>query len=111
VVNIRFTEQTGAKRRPALVVSAETFHRKLPDVIVCPISSQPHYFERPGPGDHPLRHWRSVGFKHPSTVRVSKILAGEKRIIKRTLLAEDLSRVEEGLVRAFGFQRSPKATA
>jgi hypothetical protein len=81
---------------------------------VCPISSRPHYFKRPGPGDHPLRHWRSVGFKHPSTVRVSNILAVEKRIIKRvlgTLLAEDLSRVEEGLARAFGFQRSPKATA
>lgn len=114
VVDVPFTDQTGAKRRPALVVSAETFHRKLPDVIVCPISSQPHYFERPGPGDHPLRHWRSVGFKHPSTVRVSNILAVEKRIIKRvlgTLLAEDLSRVEEGLARAFGLQRSPKATA
>ena len=114
VVNVPFTTQTGSKPRPALVASAVAFHKRLHDVIVCPISSQPLYFERPGRGDHPLRHWRSAGFKHPSTVRVSNILAVEKRIIKRvlgTLLAEDLSRVEEGLARAFGLQRSPKANA
>jgi len=105
VLNIPFTDRTGTKRRPALVVSTETFHRKLLDVIVCPISSQPRYFQRPGPGDHPLVHWSSVGLRHPSTVRVSNILAVEKRIIKRVLgviPAEDLSRVERGLAQAFG---------
>ena len=35
-------------------MSVETFHRKLLDVIVCPISSQPRCFQRPDPGDHPL---------------------------------------------------------
>ena len=106
VVSVRFTDQTGAKPRPALVVSTEVFHRKLLDVIVCPISSQPRYFERPGAGDHPLSHWRAVGLKHPSTVRISNILAVEKRIIQRvlgTLRSEDLFRVEEGLAQAFGF--------
>jgi len=33
VVNVPFTAQTGSKPRPALVVSVEAFHRKLPDVI------------------------------------------------------------------------------
>ena len=105
VVNVPFTGQTGSKPRPALVVSVEAFHRKLLDVIVCPISSQPRYFRKPGPGDHPLKHWKAVGLRHASTARISNILAVEKRLIKRvlgTLHAEDLARVEHGLREAFG---------
>jgi mRNA interferase MazF len=105
VVNVPFTGQTGSKPRPALVVSVETFHQKLLDVIVCPISSQPRYHEKPGPGDHPLDHWKTVGLRHPSTERISNILAVEKNLIKRvlgTLHAEDRARVGQGLRQAFG---------
>lgn len=105
VVSVPFTGQSGAKRRPAVVVSAGSFHRKLPDVIVCPISSQPRFHQRPGPGDHPLKHWKAVGLRHPSTVRVSNVLAVEKKLLKRvlgTLHAEDLARVDDGLREAFG---------
>jgi mRNA-degrading endonuclease toxin of MazEF toxin-antitoxin module len=35
VVSVAFSDQTGAKRRPALVVSRESFHRRLSDPIVC----------------------------------------------------------------------------
>ncbi len=70
VVNVPFSNQSGAKPRPALVVSTEGFHRKLPDVIVCPISSQSRYYQRPGPGDLPLHHWKAVGLRYPSTVRI-----------------------------------------
>lgn len=105
VVNVPFTGQTGSKPRPALVVSAETFHRKLFDVIICPISSQPRYYQKPGPGDHPLKHWKAVGLRHPSTARISNLLAVEKKLIKRalgTLHAADLARVVQGLREAFG---------
>jgi mRNA-degrading endonuclease toxin of MazEF toxin-antitoxin module len=105
VVNVPFTGQTGSKPRPALVVSAEGFHRNLLDVIVCPISSQPRFYRKPGPGDHPLKHWKAVGLRHPSTARISNILAVEKKLIKRVLdmlHAEDLARVEHGLREAFG---------
>jgi mRNA interferase MazF len=112
VVNITFTGQTGAKPRPALIVSTDVFHRKLPDVIVCPISSQPRYVQRPGRGDHPLDHWRAVGLRHPSTVRISNILAVEKRIIRRVLgklHGDDLARVEGGLCQAFGLWEATKS--
>ena len=106
VVNVPFSDQTGSKPRPALVVSLKSFHQKLLDVIVCPISSQPRYVERPGPGDHPLEHWKAVGLRHPSTARVSNILAVEKKLIRRvlgTLHADDLARVTRGLANdAFG---------
>jgi mRNA interferase MazF len=104
VVDVPFTGQTGSKRRPALVVSVEAFHRKLLDLIVCPISSQPRYHERPGAGDRPLKHWKTVGLRYPSTARLSNLLAVERKLIKRvlgTLHAEDLARVEHGLREVF----------
>ena len=105
VVNVPYTGQTGSKPRPALVVSVEGFHHKLPDVIVCPISSQLRFFQRPGPGDRPLKHWKAVGLRHPSTVRISNLLAVEKKLIKRVLgvvHTADLALVEQGLREAFG---------
>jgi hypothetical protein len=74
-------------------------------VIVCPISSQPRYYRKPGPGDQPLKHWKAVGLRYASTARISNILAVEKKLIRRvlgTLHAEDLARVELGLREAFG---------
>jgi mRNA-degrading endonuclease toxin of MazEF toxin-antitoxin module len=105
VVNVPFTSQTGSKARPALVLSVEPFHRTLPDVIVCPVSSQPRYYHQPGPGDHPLKHWRTVGLRHPSTARLSNLLSIEKKLVKRVLGTshpEDLARVAQGLREAFG---------
>jgi mRNA-degrading endonuclease toxin of MazEF toxin-antitoxin module len=104
VVNVVFTGQAGSKPRPALVVSADLFHKKLPDLVVCPISSQPRFFTKPGTGDHPLKHWKTAGLRHPSTVRVSNIVAVEKKIIKRVLgavHADDLAAVEQQLRTAF----------
>ncbi|HEY6553036.1 MAG TPA: type II toxin-antitoxin system PemK/MazF family toxin [Vicinamibacteria bacterium] len=104
VVNVVFTGQGGSKPRPALVVSADGFHKKLPDLVVCPISSQPRFFAKPGPGDHPLRHWRFAGLRHPRTVRISNIVAIDKKILKRVLgtaQAADLAAVEHGLRLAF----------
>ena len=111
VVSVTFTGQTGAKHRPALIVSTDAFHRKLPDVIVCPISSQARYLKGPGMGDHPLRQWRGLGLRHPSTVRISNILAVEKRIIRRVLGklgGEEVLQVERGLRQAFGLSEETK---
>lgn len=105
VVNVPFSDRTGTKPRPALVLSSEAFHGKLPDLIVCPISSQPRFYRRPGPGDYPIRDWRAIGFRHPSTVRISKILAVDKAIIKRPfglLPNQDLARVDAGVRKALG---------
>ncbi|MGH2372074.1 MAG: type II toxin-antitoxin system PemK/MazF family toxin [bacterium] len=107
VVNVPFSDHSGVKPRPALVVSAEAFHGPLPDVIVCPVSSQPRYFRRPGSGDCPVREWRSVGLRRPSTVRISKVLAVDKQIIKRvlgSLSQSDVARVDAGLREAFGLR-------
>jgi mRNA interferase MazF len=100
VVEVPLSDLSAAKRRPALIVSAELLHRRLPDIIVCPISSRSRYFERPGPGDQPLRRWKVAGLRYPSTARTAKVMAVDKRIVGRTLgklSDEDLQRVEDTL--------------
>jgi mRNA interferase MazF len=100
VVEVTFSDLSATKKRPAVIVSADAVHRRLTDVVVCPISSRRQYVDRPGPGDQPLRQWKSAGLRHPSAVRASKVLAVDKRIVGRTLgrlSAEDLQRVESTL--------------
>jgi mRNA-degrading endonuclease toxin of MazEF toxin-antitoxin module len=104
-VNVAFSNHSGSKRRLALVVCIDAFHRDLPDLILCPISSRPRYHRRPGSGDVPLRRWRSVGLRRPSTVRVSKLLAVGRRIIERVLSSvseDDLASVRSTLLAALG---------
>jgi mRNA-degrading endonuclease toxin of MazEF toxin-antitoxin module len=105
VVNVPFSGHAGGKTGPALVISADEFHRKLPDLIVCPISSQPRFYNRPGRGDYPLRHWKGLGLRYPSTARLSNLMAVEKHLVKRALAAlhaDDLARIEHGLREVFG---------
>src|SRR5947199_9254770 len=80
-----FSDLSGTKRRPALVVSSERFHRALSDVTVCPISSQPRYYRDPSPGDCPLRQWRMARLRHPSSARIWKVVAVAKGIVGRVL--------------------------
>ncbi len=105
VVNVPFTGQTRSKPRPAVIVSAATFHRTLPNVIICPISSQPRYYAAPGLRDHPLKHWSKIGLRYPRTVRLSNLMAVDKTLIKgplATMPTEDLERIESGLRFALG---------
>jgi mRNA-degrading endonuclease toxin of MazEF toxin-antitoxin module len=86
-----------------MIISADAFHRDLPDVIVCPISSQPRHYNRPGPGDCPLQGWRAIGLRHPSALRISKLLAIDRRIVRRTLgtaSQQDLARIDVTLKKA-----------
>ena len=72
-----------------------------------PDKQQSRYYQRPGMGDCPLRGWRAVGLRHPSTVRISKLLAVDREIIKRILgivSAQDLNQVEKGLREALDLQ-------
>jgi mRNA interferase MazF len=105
VVNVVFSDQGGAKPRPGIVISPEAFHRDLPDLLLCPVSSQERYYQDPGVGDHPLRAWEASGLRHPSTARASKVLAVDKAIIKRALgkiAKADMEGIDAVLTAAFG---------
>ncbi len=67
LVPFPFTDQSAAKRRPAVVVSAERYNREHADLIIMAIGSQ----TRPGsmPGEMQVNDWKSAGLLKPSAVK------------------------------------------
>ena len=83
-----FTSGQGAKARPVLVLMDLG-----PDCLVCRITSVPHR----GFLDLPVIHWQEAGLEKPSTIRLSRLVTVEKRLLKvhiGELDPEDLDRVK-----------------
>ena len=70
-----FTDLSGAKRRPALVVSRDNDRR--PDLVVCFITSVP----RTGPDMAPLAPTGGTGLKVASVVRFDKLATLDRSVI------------------------------
>ena len=105
VVDVPFSDGREVKRRPAVVLSEASFHRSLPDIIICAVTSNPARYRKPEAGDFPLKDWKTCGLRHPSTARISRILSVHKGLVGRSIGAlsrRDLSRVEGGVRRALG---------
>lgn len=67
VVTVDFPGVTGIKRRPAVVVSTETYHRTRPDAILGLLTSQ--VAVATGPTDCVLQDWQVAGLRSPSAFR------------------------------------------
>lgn len=70
-----FTDLSGDKRRPALVVSRDNDRRS--DIVVCFITSVP----RRGPDMVPLASAPGTGLKVPSMVRFDKLATLDRAVI------------------------------
>lgn len=96
LVTFVFSDQSGAKRRPALVVSSEAYHRGRQEAIIAAITSN---VGRLLPGGHLVANWEGAGLLAPSVVtRIIRTI--KQAIIQRklgTLLAPDLRRYEDAL--------------
>ncbi len=67
VVPFPFTDQTATKKRPAVVVSSESYHRARPDLILMAITSQIH--PAPTVGEAIVVHWQAAGLLKPSVIK------------------------------------------
>jgi mRNA interferase MazF len=67
VVIVDFPGVTGIKRRPAVVLSSNTYHATRPDVIIGLITSQTT--DATAPTDFLLQDWAAVGPRLPSAFR------------------------------------------
>ncbi|HLE25063.1 MAG TPA: type II toxin-antitoxin system PemK/MazF family toxin [Thermodesulfobacteriota bacterium] len=67
VVTVDFPGALGVKRRPAVVVSTQTYHTTRPDVVLCLLTSQTA--GATGPTDYILQDWSSAGLHSPSALR------------------------------------------
>jgi mRNA interferase MazF len=81
LVPFPFTDQTGQKKRPAVVVSSLAYDRAKPDVILMAVTSQ----DRPASlGDVEVRAWRDAGLLKPSVIK-PVLTTVEKTIVMRRL--------------------------
>lgn len=82
LVRFPFTDQVGAKQRPAVVVSRDDYQQQRPDVILLAITSQ----VRPalGFGEALIDDWRGAGLLKPSVFKPI-VFTAEQTLIRKTL--------------------------
>lgn len=86
-----YSDLSGAKYRPALVVSTEEFNKETGHLVLAAISRKP-VRER---YDLLLERWKEAGLRLPSKVRVGRLLTVEARLVKKigTLPPEEVAKV------------------
>ena len=87
LVPFPFTDQSTSKRRPAVVVSSDAYHRERPDIIILAVTSQ----ERPQAslGEATVANWKQAGLLRPSVLK--PVVA----TIERGLVLRKLGRLED----------------
>ena len=78
IVVVDFPGAQGTKRRPAIVVSSDDYHRTRPDVIIGLITSQ--LPGKPGPTDHILGDWQRANLNKPSAFRAYLVTLPRKAV-------------------------------
>jgi len=91
LVGFVFSDESGKKVRPALVLSSPPYHRGRQEVIVAAISSN---IRRRLFGDHSIVDWKGVGLLFPSLV------TGIVRTIKRTMIDRKLGTMRRADIEA-----------
>ena len=87
LVPFPFTDQSGTKRRPAVVVSSRRYQTERPDLIIMAVTSQ----LRPssGFGEAPVKDWKASGLLKASVIK--PVLT----TIEATLVLRKLGRLKE----------------
>lgn len=81
VVGFVFSDESGTKLRPAVVLSSPRYHSARQEMIVAAITSN---VQRRLYGDHRIADWREAGLLFPS------VATGILRTIKQTMVGRKL---------------------
>jgi len=65
-VRVRFSDDSGAKKRPAVVVSVAAVHETRADALTMPLTTRIDTIRY---GDHVLSAWQEAGLPRPSMVK------------------------------------------
>lgn len=102
VVTAEFQGVVSTKRRPAVVVSGEAYHRERPDAILAVVTSQ--IVQATSPTDYILQDWQAANLNKPSAVRIFLFTLPQTKITKIGELSErDWAKVKTRLQIAFDF--------
>lgn len=87
LVNFVFSEETGTKRRPVVVLSSDAYHRGREEAIVAAVTSN---VDRVLFGDTVVDAWREAGLLYPS------VATAIVRTVKQEMLGKKLGTLAEG---------------
>ncbi len=90
LVNFVFSDESGIKHRPALILSADRYHQKRQEAIVAAITSN---VNRLLIGDHKMKDWRRSGLLFPSVV------TGIIRTVKQNMISRQIGAATAGDLR------------
>lgn len=101
LVDFSFSEGTGSKKRPALIISSDNYHKKRQEVIIMAITSN---IDRVLFGDTKINKWKEAGLLFPSVVTaIIRTIKTSMTIRKLGALSkQDFHSVRENLEKAIG---------
>lgn len=86
LVDVVFSDGTGVKKRPALVISSEEYHKSRQEVIIAAITSN---IKRALIGDSRIKGWEEAGLLYPSLV------TGVIQTIKTKMIGRNLGKLSK----------------
>ena len=81
LVRFIFSDETGERQRPAVIISSDAYHQSRQEAIIAAITSRT---DRILVGDHLIRGWQEAGLLFPS------VATGIIRTIKQGMIARKL---------------------
>lgn len=82
LVPIEFTDKSGSKPRPAVIVSSDEYNQSSPDLLIASLTGNLNAVHHTG--DRPLEHWQEAGLYKPSLLQM-KIATIEPCLIQLQL--------------------------
>jgi mRNA interferase MazF len=102
LVDFGFSEGAGSKKRPALIISSDSYHKGRQEIIIAAVTSN---IKRVLFGDTKIDKWKEARLIYPSlvtgvirTIKVSVIIRKLGVLSK-----QDLQKVQKNLEKAIGF--------
>ena len=101
-----FTDLSAIKRRPAVLLSTNSYNSRRLDIMVVPITSNVAGRQ---PEDYLLSDWARAGLPKPSVVKCVLGTVEQNQVIRRlgALTAADLRQVEAMIAAALGLPKPP----
>jgi len=102
LVDFGFSEETGSKKRPALIISSDNYHKGRQEVIIAAITSN---IKRVLFSDTRIDKWKEAGLLYPSLAAgIIRTLKASAIIRKLGILPkQDFQKVQQNLRKAIGF--------
>lgn len=102
LVPFPFTDQSGLKKRPAVVVSSSGYNSNRRDLIIMAITSQVR--TPPGFGEATVADWQAAGLIKPSVMKPVFTTIEQGLVVRTmgTLSANDLRTLRETIAQVIG---------